>query len=428
MKLFGSGKGRSDKRNMTSGRTTPQRESSKGASQQESLKAFLMLICSLFVLSAVLVMCISLINKSAGSTQLSFMPKTNELKYEVNTAPPTTPAEDPLVNFAAPESLYDASMLNILIGFGDDSAESMDAIMLANFDLESKEMALLSIPRDTYISGNYELPKVSQVYHEAEGGERGAEALTEKVKEMIGFWPDYYLIFDEDALALLVEQAGGIVSFDMGVSPDYSELSNGTKTITSDNVMKVFQYRSDYTDVETEPARKQRLFFQTLLDQLVRSSEDLTADAAALHELVGTDLSVSDLTYLTHFLKDVDLMSAFSRALPGGEIDVEDILYYEVNVEDAVAMLNEIFNPLEDALTIYDVNFRQKTGASGEGEFSDYGFPTEESTKDPDENDSEDTDGESEESTSPDVETEAPTEPPTEAPTDPPAEDPTQTP
>lgn len=425
MKLFGSGNGKPGKNRTTEDRSANYRTAPKRASQQEALKAFLLLISSLFVLVSVLVMCISLISKSAGSDKVSFLPQSNKLRYEINVTPPTSPPEDVLAGLTAPESVHGASVLNILIGFCADSSDSMDAIMLANIDLENRNAALLSIPRDTYISGNYELPKVSQVYHEAGAGERGAEALKEKVKEMIGFWPDYYLIFNDDALSLLVEQAGGSIDFDMDSGPAYSDLPSGTKTITEKNAMKVFQYNSDYSDVETDPARVQRAFLQTLLSQQLKTSTDLSADTVALHELLNTDLSVSDLTYIAQLLKSVDIMTIFSRALPGGEIDVEDVPYYQVDIEEAVAMLNERFNPLEDELTIYDVNFRQLTGDSGDGEFSEYGFHNNNgSTEAPTEDDSEDTtDQPPEESTTPVEETQN-----TEAPTDPPATDPTETP
>ena len=37
-------------------------------------------------------------------------------------------------------------------------------------------------------------------------------------------------------------------------------------------------------------------------------------------------------------------------------------------------ILNEAFNPLDEDLTVFDVNFRQLTGDSGEGSYSSFGF------------------------------------------------------
>ena len=107
-----------------------------------------------------------------------------------------------------------------------------------------------------------------------------------------------------------------------------------------------------------------------------------------------TDLNQKQLVYLALLLRETDLYSAYSRALPGGEIEVDDVFYYQVDIEKAVDMLNEQFSPLENELDEFDVNFRQLTGDSGDGEYSDYGFSdSTESTAsgDDDDDDSDDT-------------------------------------
>ena len=90
-------------------------------------------------------------------------------------------------------------------------------------------------------------------------------------------------------------------------------------------------------------------------------------------------------------LRNIDLYAAYSRALPGGEIEIDYVLYYQVDIEDALEMLNAQFSPLEQDLDEFDVNFRQLTGDSGDGEYSDYGFSdSTESTASEDDDDSDD--------------------------------------
>ena len=97
-------------------------------------------------------------------------------------------------------------------------------------------------------------------------------------------------------------------------------------------------------------------------------------NSRAIAGFADTDLSADDLAYLGHLLQGTDMKSIYSRALPGEVIEAGGKSYYQVDAEEAVNILNEIFNPLDDDLTVYDVNFRQLTGGSGEGSYSDFGF------------------------------------------------------
>ena len=78
--------------------------------------------------------------------------------------------------------------------------------------------------------------------------------------------------------------------------------------------------------------------------------------------------------YFGYLLKDTSFAASFSRALPGTEIAIGDYAFYQVDPNEALELINTNFNPLEEPLTVFDLNFRQKTGSSTEGDFSDFGF------------------------------------------------------
>ena len=120
-----------------------------------------------------------------------------------------------------------------------------------------------------------------------------------------------------------------------------------------------------------------------LLRQLLKESNDIMATAQELANVVDTDLTEMDFAYLMDFLRKAKLDSVYSTCLTGKEINVDGESFLQVDVEKAVTLLNEYFNPTDDDLSIYDVNFRQKTGDSGEGNFSDFGFPTTPTTTKP---------------------------------------------
>lgn len=349
----------------------PRRQEPSGR-MTERTKAYLLLVCSIALFFCAVIMCVLLVRQSAEAMELPDAGDPQEIKYYVNSAPPVT--VDSPVDLEAPVSVNHSDRLNILLFAVNDETGTTDAVMLAGIDLRGKTLSLLSIPRDTYIAGNYEIPKLGGVYAEADdGAERGVRALQEQVKDMLGFWTDYYFALDEPALTEMTELTGGI-SFSVPDEPDYSALSSGTRTLNGADAMELLCYRSDYTDVETEPCRVQRELVLAFLRELLKTPDRFLENAAAIKQAARTDLSAEQLAYLAYLLADANLNDVFSRALPGGEITEDGVDYYEVDPEDAVEMLNGQFNPLDSDLSVYDVSFRQQTGESGEGEYDPYGF------------------------------------------------------
>ena len=358
-------------------------------------KAMLLLAAAICIFLCATVMCLTLISKSAEVLVIPSEQEAKELSYVVNSVQPSS-AEVP-VDFEAPVSRNYSETVNILLMSWDEKNAQTDTLMIASVQLKTGEFALLSIPRDTYIAGNYEVPKINRVYGEADDGkDRGVKATLEMVKSMVGFEIDYYFVLDEASLTAMTDMVGG-VDFTVPDTPDYSEISAGKQTIDGKKAMQLFSYRDGYTDVETEPAAVQRDFLLALLDKLLKDPDAYEQNAQKLAEVSDTDLTAENITYLAYLLQNVDTTAVFSRALPGGEIEIDGVTYYEVDPEAAIELLNAHFNPLKADLTVYDVNFRQETGDSGSGEYDPYGFGgntsnSSEETEEPTEDSTEDTD------------------------------------
>lgn len=385
MKLFG---GRKDK-HRGSGADRYDRNSAVSDAETadsnvpQAPRAVLYLVAAavMFVLSLILIF--SLIRKSGNTIEL---PKQESsvlpLNYQVNVSAPiivdTEIEVEPLI------SKYGSERMNILIVVPNDQSKTADAVILLSLDLKNSTVSLLSVPRDTYIAGNYEEPKIRNVFHSAESGKKGAEAVREMLRGMMGFQADHYIVLDQDALAVMVDQSEE-VRFTVPSEPAFSTLPAGERVFRGSEAIRMFSYQNGYTDVETAPARVQRQFLQELLMSFTKGEDAVLAQrSSALYPKLVTDLNEKQLTYLAIILRGMDLYAAFSRALPGGEIEIDEVLYYQVATDDAIDMLNEQFSPLDTELDEFDVNFRQLTGASGDGEYSDYGFSdSTEETADP---------------------------------------------
>jgi len=111
---------------------------------------------------------------------------------------------------------------SILIAGTDVGGTRTDTIMLLTVDKPEKTMSLVSIPRDTLVSGNYSLPKINGCYGWSGGGVAGMEELMLRVSESIGFMPDGYALVELDGFVSLVDIMGGI-QFDVPVDMQYHD-------------------------------------------------------------------------------------------------------------------------------------------------------------------------------------------------------------
>lgn len=407
----------------------------------EKLRASIWLGLAVCVFLCAVVMCLSLISRSAVTEETeTFETHIKDIQYEVNgtiaTDAPTEPIEstEPIVEMTVPVSVNDSTRFNYLIAAFDRETEQTDTLVILSIDTETATAALLSIPRDTYIVDSYEIPKINRVY--GDNAERGARALVELTENMLGFRLDGHLIFDETVLAEVVDSLGGI-SFFVPSKPTYHGLNTGLQTINGSDAFELFRYNEGYNNIEIDSCQIQRNYLIKILDALLQKQEEMQTYAQMICDGSTTDLTPDILVYFATLLKDYQFANAFDTALPGEEIRDDGELFFQVDVEAACQQLNEHFNPLDRELDKFTVNFRQQHGDQGLGEPSDWETnnttePTSEDDPEPTERPETTEKPEPTESTEDTQETEEPepTEEPTEETSDEPIEtnEPTQEP
>ena len=89
--------------------------------------------------------------------------------------------------------------------------------MLGQYNPNTREVALMSIPRDTKVSGTID-GKINSAY--ASGYK--AEKTIDKVKELTGIEPQYYVVFDTKVLRKVVDAVGG-VEVDVPINMNYDD-------------------------------------------------------------------------------------------------------------------------------------------------------------------------------------------------------------
>lgn len=260
----------------------------------------------------------------------------------------------------------DGSSTILLIGT-DEGGTRTDTLMLMNVNTSTKQVSLVSIPRDTRVNGSYSVPKINGVYGINGGGEEGMEMLQQRVKESIGFWPDGYIMVNLDSFVDLVDLMGGVtfnVPQDMyynDPSQDlYIDLKAGEQKLNGTEAMGLVRFRSGYATADLGRVNVQRDFVSAAAQQwinpmLVFKTPQLVA---WLGGNVETDLSVRELSWLAWAMLRCDLDNIQTETLPGEGTTISGGSYYLLDPYSVPDTVNRCINPYERDITVEDLYIR----------------------------------------------------------------------
>lgn len=358
------------------------KKSGQGKQDHTSAKSMAVLLAALALFVTTALMCFYLIEKSGQPYELPEQLSNNaKVDYVVNSQPSTletVKTKDP----DAPTGVNNSVILNTLLVSLDETSYRTEAVMLMSVNLDDYSVSLVSLPRDTYISGNYENSTINDIYREKDDGKgRGIRALQEAVEGMVGFKIDYHYVVTQETLTNALDAIDGL-RFRVP-RLDFCALDSGTRKMDGEDAIQLFTYDPDYYDIDLEGPDTQRKFLLSLMSELIATNDEGEMKSRAQAVLNNAETNVDEDTLL-YFFKKLTRKSfddAYSATMPGEIISLgEDegldytVEYYQVSQEDAVSVLNEYFNPLEKALTVFNINFRQKSGLSTDGEYQEYGF------------------------------------------------------
>ncbi len=275
--------------------------------------------------------------------------------------------------FEAPGSYVDGVYNILLLGLDDDGTRT-DTIMIAHLDARDHTVALLSIPRDTYIYGNYAVPKINSVY--GGDGEEGVERLKETLASMLGFQVDGYVLVDLQAFVEIIDLVGGI-TFDVPQRMYYSDptqnlyidLYAGLQTLNGKQAMGLVRYRSGYAAADIRRVEVQREFLQAAAEQLLslKTLTQLQSIVETCIQYVKTDLTLGNILYFAQELLKCDLDAMESFTLPGNGVGLSSGSYYSAYPSQVLEMVNEYFNPYDTDISASSLHLRTASSSSSSG-------------------------------------------------------------
>ena len=241
----------------------------------------------------------------------------------------------------------------LLLAGTDQGGSRTDTILLLSLSRYGRDIRLMSLPRDTYVTAGYSVPKINSACAAAGGGAEGMEELMARVSEVVGFMPDGYVLVDLTAFIDLVDLMGG-VEFEVPVDMYYVDptqnlninLCAGMQHLDGEQAMQVVRFRSGYAMADLTRVTVQRDFIRAALRQWLRP-ENVTKLPGLLslaRQEIVTDLKLHELLWVGWTVLFSDLGDMQTDTLPGAATMIGDGSYYVAD-EAAVAALMEAYSP-----------------------------------------------------------------------------------
>lgn len=228
-----------------------------------------------------------------------------------------------------------------------------DFIMLGQYNPNTREVALLSIPRDTKVEGTID-GKINSAY--AAGYK--PENTVAKVKELTGIEAQYYVLFDTKVLRQAVDVVGGVevdvpinMNYDDPAQDLYIHLKKGKQTLTGKQAEQFVRFRKNndgtgYRDGDVGRVKTQQEFIKAMVGRVLEPQNLLKIDKLFDIAVSNTKTNVT-LEILVSYTDDIITFKkdrVTIKTLPGaGGYGENKLSYFFVDKEAADALIKEMF-------------------------------------------------------------------------------------
>jgi LCP family protein required for cell wall assembly len=220
-----------------------------------------------------------------------------------------------------------ASILVLGLDKRTNDSGRFDTIMVGSVDVATKEIRVLSIPRDTRVEipGTLSYDKINATMPRG-----GVDVAVETVEQMLNVPIDYYAVTDIDGFGRVVDRLGGVeidVERDMHYVDRrgglYIDLSKGVQRLDGDKALQYVRFRHE-AEGDIARIRRQQKFMRAVVHEMGRLSKMLTAPRAIgeLRESIDTDLAAEDIVWLIRTLKNTSDDKIRCFTVPGSNATI----------------------------------------------------------------------------------------------------------
>lgn len=221
-----------------------------------------------------------------------------------------------------------SGVVNILIAgnstddAGHSGAELTDSIIVASYNFSTKQLTLISVPRDLYVDVNGMYMKINATYTNG-----SMDELKSVVEQVTGLTINHRVLVNYTALKTMIDAVGGI---DATIEADDSRgiydpmiglsIANGTQHLTGTQALLLARCRNDPTydglvayglsNGDFDRQANQRKIIEALLKKVSSSStltnsSKLSALIESLSDNVSSDFTVGQLRRLYDVSKEI---------------------------------------------------------------------------------------------------------------------------
>lgn len=235
----------------------------------------------------------------------------------------------------------------------DKAAGRADTIMLVSFDTSSGAMAVMQIPRDTYIEVDGEGRKINSLLLD-----KGVYGIRDILEITLCINIDYTALIDLDSLESIVDSVGGVeidVPFDMKYSDPYQDLyidiKAGLQVLDGKNAVDFIRFRSDYADGDLGRIDAQKQFMSSLFHKVINEitlAQTVTL-ARNILPMLETDIILDDAAFFAGKFFSAKERNLTMLTCPGFQLHKTDpeAWYYVLSREGTLEAVNTYFNVYE---------------------------------------------------------------------------------
>ncbi|QUE87397.1 LCP family protein [Exiguobacterium alkaliphilum] len=220
-----------------------------------------------------------------------------------------------------------------------------DSLMVATFNKESRQVTLVSIPRDAYVDivttdGEFK-DKINHAY--AYGG---IDTTIATVENLFDIPIDYYATINFDGIEDLVDAVGG-VEVDVlipisGRAAGNVELEPGVQTLNGKEALAYARMRKDDPEGDVGRAKRQQQVLEAIINEAttINSFAKLNRIMNAVGNNIRTNMTLAEASQLQPYTKS--LRSFNQETLKGDDLTIGGVYYYEIDeadLEDKQALL-----------------------------------------------------------------------------------------
>ncbi len=278
--------------------------------------------------------------------------------------PTIIPADSPLYEISESERV------NILV-LGVNQGLT-DVIIVASIDLDTFDIDLISIPRDTYYYRTDKngreytssaFLKINSIYHTSGFNQKNEpkdpKAIAKAVSETLQGMPiHFYAVVNFNSVSAIVNAVGG-VDFNIPQDMDYDDpydtpplsihFKAGMRHLDGNDAVKLLRFRKDYSNGDLGRINVQQDFMKAMFRQVLSSNFNIVKVARIIVDnLESTDISWGFVSEVVSNIKSLSSESLSTYTMPH-TMQLEDPWFVLPDPEGIVNLIKQIYNVSETA-------------------------------------------------------------------------------